>query len=308
VYAFSILATETAEFTGVTLGIELVFQVGLGPALGLAALAFFALLAARGTAARPLERFAVLTTLAVAIVYGADWIALHPAAAPIARGSFIPALPGPGALAAVIGIVGATIMPHNLFLHGGLIAERLGGGAFGDRRAVERFALKETVLALGIATAINAAILIVGNAAHATTIEAEFAALRSTLGQASALFFGGALIVAGLAATATGARAGDFVFGSGTRVRLTPFLRRVIGITPPALLLACGLTPAALLLVSQIALGLTLPFVVVPLLAIAAGSVRRAGIAGGSLFAASAIVGLTTLACDGNYLVSLLPH
>jgi manganese transport protein len=260
----------------------------------------------RGTATRPLERFAIFTTLLLASVYAVDWIVLHPATSTVFSAALLPRIPGSGALFAVIGIVGATIMPHNLFLHGGLIAEKLDRAAAAERPRIVSLARIETVIALLVATAINAAILVVSDAVHAVTIEDGFATLYTVLGNASALCFGGALVVAGLAATATGARAGDLVFAAGAPIRLSPFVRRVLAIVPAALLLAAGCAPGSLLVASQIALGLALPFVVVPLIVLCAKTAPAATLGARVLLYASVAVVAIALLCDGAFIASFI--
>jgi manganese transport protein len=308
IYVFSIVATETAEFTGVALGLAMALHLEMRAALLLSAIAFLALLAMRGTATRPLERLAILTTLLLASVYAADWIVLHPSTRTVFAAALLPSIPAPGALFAVIGIVGATIMPHNLFLHGGLIAEKLDHTRAADRPRIVTLARIETVVALLIATAINAAILVVADAVHAVTIEDGFATLYTVLGNASALGFGGALVVAGLAATATGARAGDLVFAAGAPIRLSPFVRRVLAIVPAALLLAAGCAPGSLLVASQIALGLVLPFVVVPLIVLCAKTAPAATFGARALLYASVAVVAIALLCDGAFICSFITH
>ena len=163
-------------------------HVGLPAALALATAAFGALLLAGGATARRFERLAIGTTIFLATAYAVDLSCLHPALGPIVEGAMVPSLPGPGAALAVVGIVGATIMPHNLFLHGGLIVDRLRARPAGRAPRDRTRRGRTTVFALAIATLVNGAILVVGGAVHATTVEAAFATLvpgrgarRSTL-------------------------------------------------------------------------------------------------------------------------------
>jgi manganese transport protein len=307
-YALAIVATEIAEFVGLVLGIELVAHVGLPAALAIATAAFGALLLAGGATARRFERLAIGTTIFLATAYAIDLIVLHPALGPIVQGATVPSLPGPGAALAVVGIVGATIMPHNLFLHGGLIVDRLRAAPADARRAIERAAVRTTVFALTVATLVNGAILVVGGAVHATSVEAAFATLVPVAGRSASTLFGLALIIVAIASAASGARAGDVVCHARAPVRLTMLTRRIFAVAPATLLLAFGVSPTALLVGSQIVLGLVLPAVVIPLLALVIQGTLHRTHGGRFLLASSSAVVLGALACDGFLLSTFLPR
>jgi manganese transport protein len=305
-YTLAIVATEVAEFTGVVIGIELVARVPLATAIAAGIALFVAMLLFGGATVRRFERFAITTTAFLAVAYAIDCALLRPAAGPIIAGALVPSLAGPGALLAVVGIVGATIMPHNLFLHGGLVASRFSEVPPPERTGVERRAVRDTVIALAIATAINAGILIVGNAVGATTVESAFTTLVPVAGAGSALLFGVALIAAGLAATGSGVCAGDVIFHAGAPMRLTLLQRRALALVPAATLLALGISPTALLVGSQVALALILPAVVVPLITLVVrGTVRRTR-GGLLLLASSSTVVVAAMICDGVLITSLL--
>ena len=305
-YAVAVIATEIAEFTGVVVGISLVTHVPWPAAIALGIALFSLLLCAGGTTARRFERFAMLTTALLAAAYAVDCALLKPALAPIVAGALTPGIPGPGALLAVVGIVGATIMPHNLFLHGGLVVGRLRDVHGAQRRLVERHAITDTVIALTIATAVNGAILVVGGAVGATTIERAFATLLPVAGAGSALIFGIALIAAGLAATGSGVCAADVIFHDGAPLRLSRLQRRALALVPAAAALALGVSPTLLLIVSQVALALILPAVVVPLIALVVRGTLRRTRGGLILLASSSTVVAAALVCDGVLITSLL--
>ena len=307
-YALAIVATEIAEFVGLVLGIQLLGHVNLPVALAIATAAFAALLLAGGATTRGFERLAIGTTAFLACAYAVDLVLLHPAAGPIVAGATMPGLAGPGAALAVVGIVGATIMPHNLFLHGGLIVDRLRAAPLVPRRPVERAAVRTTVCALAVATLVNAAILIVGGAVHSPTVELAYATLVPLAGPAAAGLFGLALIVAALASAASGARAGDVVCHARAPVRLSRFARRAFAVAPATVLLAAGVSPSALLVGSQIVLGLVLPAVVIPLLALVMQGALHRTHGGRLLLASSSAVVLGALACDGILLTTFLPR
>lgn len=305
-YGGAIVATEIAEFTGVVLGIELLSGCSRPVAVALGVALFAGLLLVGGASARRFERVAIVTTVLLAGAYVLECALLHPAAGPIVAGALLPSLPGPGAALAVVGIVGATIMPHNLFLHGGLVRDRLRSAGSLARPAVERRAVRDTLVALAVATVVNGAILVVGGAVGGTTVEAAFRTLAPLAGGTSAAVFGIALVAAGLAASGSGVCAGDVIFHPGAPLALSAPQRRALAIVPAVALLACGVSPTLLLIASQVALAAILPAVVVPLLALVGrGSLRRTW-GGLALLASSTTVAIAALVCDGVLLTSLL--
>jgi manganese transport protein len=306
-YALAVVATELAEFVGLVVGLTLLLHISTGAAIAGAVAIFGAMLFTGTTTARRLERLALGATVVLAGAYAVDLALLHPATEPMLRGALVPALPGAGALLAVVGIAGATIMPHNLFLHGGLVLERLRAEP-AQRRLVERTAIVETIVVLAVATVVNGAILVLGGAVRATTIERAYATLVPLAGPASAMLFGVALCVSALAATASGARAADVVCHAGAPVRLRPLTRRILAVTPAIALLLAGCSASGLIVASQVVLGLVLPTVVIPLLILARGTALHRTRAGFALVASSSAVVAVTLACDGVLLTSLLSH
>ncbi len=307
-YAAAIVATEIAEFTGVVLGLELVTSLSRTLVVALAGFTFLALLACGATSARRFERLAIATTAVLAGTSAIALVVLHPAVGPIVAGIVHPKLPDGAAFLAVIGIVGATIMPHNLFMHGALFLDRVRAAAPADADNVRRRAERETIVALTFATGINAAILIVGAAIHATDIETAFRALHASLGAIAGIAFAATLIVAALAATASGVCAGDAICGEGAPLRLSPIMRRLCALVPAMALLGFGFSASTLIVVSQIALGLILPTVVVPLIALVCKGTLRRTHGGRLLIAATTIVGLGSLSCDGILIVTTLTH
>jgi manganese transport protein len=306
-YTVAIVATEIAEFTGVVVGIELVTRIPWPSAIAAGIALFVGLIYVGGTTASAFERVAIATTALLAAAYAIDCALLHPPLQPILAGALTPQLTGPGALLAVVGIVGATIMPHNLFLHGGLVASRLRDApTLCAQRRVERHAVRDTAVALAIATVVNAAILIVGSAVGAPTIEGAFATLLPVAGTGAALLFGIGLIAAGIAATGSGVCASDVIFHEGAPIALSRVQRRALALVPASVALVCGLSPTLLLVGTQVALALVLPAVVVPLIALVVrGSVRRTR-GGLLLVASSSTVALAAMVCDGVLLTSLL--
>ena len=166
-----------------------------------------------------------------------------------------------------VGIIGATVMPHNLFLHSALVAERRRDTAVPAASVVGRFS-RETCIALSVAGLVNAAILIVGGALpHASnSISDAYSQLGLHFTQSVALVFGGALVIAGIASSISATVAGTLIF-QGFGLRTIPIgVRRIFTLGPPLIATLLGVSPTDIMIWSQVALAFALPIVAVPLL------------------------------------------
>ena len=266
----AMLVTETAEFLGVVVALRLLLGLNLIAAVGLGATLVVGLLALGARRARPLERaiFVLLGTVAAAYLIEL-WLS-PPPPGKVMRG-LVPDLPA-GSLPIALGILGAVVMPHNLFLHSGLVLDRRGDGS--DPRGVLRRCTVESGVALNLALLVNAAILLMaattffGGGHNVASLGAAHATLTPLVGPAASLAFGLALLAAGLASCVTGGIATQYVIDGLVRTGhlRSPLVRRLIAMVPAAILLAAG-TPEILALVwSQVVLALTLPAVIIPLM------------------------------------------
>jgi manganese transport protein len=285
----------------------MLFAIPLAIAVASAVAIFALLFLVGGATVKRFEGIAVVTTAALALTYVLELTLLHPAVGPIVHGALVPAFHRQGAVLAVVGIVGATIMPHNLFLQAGLTRDALRGvGAPGRDGALKRI-IGMTLGALIVATLINAAIEIVGAATHSTTIETAFITLRPVAGYAAATIFGLALIAAAIAATISGACAGDMICLPSSPILLTRFQRRLLAAGPAVAFLLFGISPTNLLVYSQVALGFALPAVVVPLIVLATRERRMQSRPDYALVGISTLVLVAASACDG-YVLTTLTH
>jgi manganese transport protein len=191
----AMLATEMAEFIGVVVALRLLFGIGLAPAIGLGAVLVLGLLASRSM--RRIERTIFVLLGVIGGVYALEVAMARPSAGPILAGAAVPSLNG-SSLPVAVGILGAVVMPHNLFLHSGLIRSRCGGEP--PRRVLRRSTI-ETAVALNLALLINAAILIMAAATfgrHGVVVDSLGQAhetLRPMLGPLAAAGFAVALLV-----------------------------------------------------------------------------------------------------------------
>ena len=268
----AMLATEMAEFIGVVVALRLLCGIGLAPAIGLGAVLVLGLLASRSM--RRIERVIFVLLGVIGGVYALEVAMARPSAGPILAGAAVPSLNG-SSLPVAVGILGAVVMPHNLFLHSGLIRSRCGGEP--PRRVLRRSTV-ETAVALNLALGINAAILIMAAATfgrHGMVVESLGQAhetLRPLLGPLAATGFAVALLASGLASSTTGSLAGQLVLDGLLGWKVPAMARRAVTMVPAVVVLALGVNEVAALVWSQVALSLALPAVAVPLVVLTSRS------------------------------------
>ncbi|MGB9415771.1 MAG: Nramp family divalent metal transporter [Acidobacteriaceae bacterium] len=285
----SALATDLAEFLGAALG----FYLLLGPRLLAAgmtrthvlllaavatAICVFLILALQQWGFRRLELVIMLFVVVIGGCYAAEMFFIHPHWGSIAYHTLVPILDGKSVYLAVA-MLGATVMPHVIYLHSGLVqprvlAERLPSdtSSYVTRARLLRMELFDVILAMNGAWLVNSAMIVVAAAAFAgkgmtsMSIEAAHATLGPLLGAASATLFAVALLCSGLSSSTVGTMAGQMILEGFMQVRFSIFLRRLLTLLPAVLVIAIGLDPLRILLLSQAALSFTLPFAMVPLL------------------------------------------
>lgn len=274
----AIAACDLAEVIGMAIGLHLLFGLSLLEGVLITALDTFLILFLMQKGMRIMEVFIISMVSIIGLSFLAQMLIVRPVAAEVASG-FIPSALSGQALYIAIGIIGATVMPHNLYLHSALVqTRRIERSPKGIREAL-RFNLLDTGVALNVAFLVNAAILILAASAfhtrgHTNVAEIEDAhqLLRGLFGDLAPTLFAIALIGAGQSSTVTGTLAGQIVMEGYLNLRVRPWLRRLmtrlIAITPAvvAILWFGEGSLGALLVLSQVVLSLQLGFAVVPLL------------------------------------------
>lgn len=277
----AIIACDLAEVLGTAIALQLLFGLPLlwGGALTILDVMVILTLQRRGV--RYLEAFIVSLIIVIMTCFTLEMLMSAPDMGAIGRG-LVPSgeiLANPSMLYLAMGIVGATVMPHNLYLHSSLVKARRFGPSNADKGDAIRFATYDSCFALMIALLINGAIVVLAAAAfhssgrfEVTGIEDAFSLLSPVLGVGLAsTIFAVALLASGQNSTVTGTLAGQVVMEGFTNLKLTPWLRRSVTrllAIGPALLVIYLYGPAAtskLLIGSQVVLSLQLPFAVVPL-------------------------------------------
>ncbi len=277
------MATDLAEFLGAAIGLELLFHLPLMIAVLLVGLATYAMLMLDRYGFRPLEILIGTLVGVIIAAYAVETILARPDFGAIARHSVIPWLGGPNSVLLMVGIVGATIMPHAVYLHSGLTQGRIVPRSPEEATRIHRFELIDVVVALGIASLINMAILFMAAAVfHATghanvaDITTAYQTLTPLLGTAAAGVFLTALLASGMSSSVVGTMAGQVIMQGFVGFRIPIWVRRLVTMIPTVIVVALGLNPTATLIMSQVILSLALPFPVISL----AMFTRRRGIMG----------------------------
>jgi len=277
----AIIACDLAEVIGTAIALKLLFHIPLIYGVLITALDTFLLLLLLNKGFRFLEAFVIALLVVIAVCFGIQIAAAAPPIAAILRG-FLPSaeiMTHPNMLYIAIGIIGATVMPHNLYLHSSIVQTRDYVRDDVGRRQAIRWATVDSTIALMLALFINAAILVIAAAAfHATghsdvvEIEQAFKLLSPLLGLGIAsILFAVALLASGMNSTVTATLAGQIVMEGFLNLRMTPWARRmltrglaIIPVIFVTLFYGAGGT-AHLLILSQVALSMQLPFAVIPL-------------------------------------------
>jgi manganese transport protein len=265
------MATDLAEFVGAAVGLNLLFGVPLLPAGLITAGVAFVILALEQRGYRRFE-LAVIALLALVFLGFIYDLVLVGASAPSALAGLIPKLDGPDSVLLAAGIVGATVMPHVVYLHSALTKRRVQAVDNSERRTLLRFARADVCIALGLAGVINLSMLLIAanlfNKAGRTdvdSIETAYAGLGQYVGGGAALAFAVALLASGLSSSSVGTYAGQVVMQGFIRKRIPLFLRRALTMLPALAVLALGLNTTASLVVSQVVLSFGIPFALTPL-------------------------------------------
>jgi manganese transport protein len=297
------IATDLAEFVGAAIGLNLLFGV---PALlsGLmTAVVAFAILTLQQ---RGYRRFELAITALLAIVslgFAYDLAEVHAAPAKMALG-LVPTF-APSSLLLVCGIIGATVMPHAIYLHSALTKDRVATRDDDERRELLKFQKLDVLVALGAAGLINLAMLFVAAAlfshtgfSPANAIVSAHAGLGRLVGGGAALAFAVALLASGLSSSSVGTYAGQVVMQGFIRRRIPVFARRAVTMVPALIVLGLNLPATAVLVISQVVLSFGIPFALIPLVLLT----RRADVMGAlvnrrlttvaSMAVATVIVGL----------------
>jgi manganese transport protein len=267
------IATDLAEFLGAALGFNLLFGMPLWVAGILAGIVTFMVLGLERYGFRPLE--AVITALigVIGICYLIEIVLVKPVWGQVIYHAVVPQFAGPESVVLAAGILGATVMPHVIFLHSSLTQGRIVVRDPAQMRRLFRFEVVDVVLAMGLAGLINAAMLITAAATfhqvglqNVGTIEQAHRTLEPLLGSASSAVFAVALLASGLSSSSVGTMAGQVIMQGFLRHKIPVVVRRLATMVPALLVIFLGFDPTRTLVISQVVLSFGLPFAVIPLI------------------------------------------
>lgn len=264
------MATDIAEVIGGAIALQLIFGLPLvagGLITGAVSMLLLIVYARRGQKVFEQVIVGLLLIIPVGFIVG---LALHPPAFGAAVQGLIPRLGGTDTVLLAVAMLGATIMPHVVYLHSAMARDRHGKAAPERRRHLLRVTKLDVGMAMLIAGSVNIAMLLLAASAlqgyaHSDTFNGIFAALHVAAGPLVAWLFALGLLVSGFASTAVGSYAGSVIMEGMLRRRIDPYIRRGVVIIPAVLLLGVGVEPTQALIVSQVALSFGIPFALVPL-------------------------------------------
>jgi len=278
------MATDLAEFIGAALALNLLFGIPLFPAGLITAVGAFGILSLQSRGFRPLEAVIAAMVGVIVVAFAFQMFYAEPEADRILAGLFTPQFAGTESVLLAAGILGATVMPHVIYLHSALTQRRVTGRTEEERKKIFRFELVDVVIAMSLAGVINASMLIMAAAlfnanglTNVSDIDQAFNQLGVLVGDNSATLFGVALLMSGFSSSSVGTMAGQVVMQGFIRRQIPLFLRRAVTMAPALIILAIGLNPSRALVLSQVVLSFGIPFALIPLLMFC----RNRGIMGG---------------------------
>lgn len=263
------MATDLAEFIGAAIGFKLILGISLLQGAVLTGVATFLILMLQSRGQKPLEKVIGGLLLFVAAAYIVELIFSQPALAPLAKGMILPSLPTSEAVFLAAGVLGATIMPHVIYLHSSL-TQHEGVGTRQERYSASRW---DVAIAMTIAGFVNLAMMATAAAAfhfngHSgiADLDQAYLTLEPLLSHAAATVFGLSLIAAGLSSTVVGTLAGQVVMQGFIHFHIPLWFRRLITMLPSFVVILMGLDPTRILVMSQVLLSFGIALALVPLL------------------------------------------
>jgi manganese transport protein len=266
------MATDLAEFLGGAIGLSLLFNLPLFWGMIVTAIVTYGILMFERRGFRPIELIIGSLVAIVCLCYLIELFIVPVNWAAAAFHTFVPRLEDAAAVTIAVGIIGATVMPHAIYLHSGLTHARLRARDDSDRRKLLRFSNREVIVALAIAGAVNMAMVMMASAAfHAghsdvAEIETAYHTLLPLLGAGAATVFLISLLASGVSSSAVGTMAGQMIMQGFVGFRIPVWVRRLVTMVPAFIVVGLGVNATNALVVSQVILSLALPIPMIALL------------------------------------------
>lgn len=266
------MATDLAEFLGGAIGLSLLFHIPLFAGMAITAVITYGVLMFEGLGFRPIELIIGSMVSIIALCYVVELFIAPANWASAAAHMVLPQIPDAEALLLSVGIIGATVMPHAVYLHSGLTQARIPVHSDGERRKVLHFSNQEVVIALVVAGLVNVAMVMMASGAfHAghtdvAEIETAYHTLTPLLGAGAAAVFLVSLIVSGISSSTVGTMAGQMIMQGFVRFRIPILVRRLVTMAPAFVVVALGANATSSLVISQVVLSIALPLPMISLL------------------------------------------
>ncbi|WP_036668668.1 Nramp family divalent metal transporter [Paenibacillus sp. HW567] len=266
-----IIATDLAEFIGAALGLYLLFGIPMLPAALITAVGSFAILELQRRGYRTLEAGIAAMVMMVVLAFTFQVIMAKPDAGAVVAGIFTPQFQGVDSILLAAGILGATVMPHAIYLHSSLTQSRIVGIDDQEKKQIFKLEFIDILIAMLIAGAVNMAMVVVSaalffkNGLVVEDLDVAFQQFSHLAGPVTAISFGLGLLIAGLSSSSVGTMAGDVVMQGFINKRINLYLRRAITIIPPLAIIAFGINATSALVMSQVVLSFGIAFALIPL-------------------------------------------
>jgi manganese transport protein len=267
------IATDLAEFLGAALGFNLLFGIPLWLAGILTAMATFLILGLERYGFRPLEAVISVLVGIIAASYLIETVLDKPDWGQVLFHAVVPQFSGAESVLLATGILGATVMPHVIFLHSSLTQGRIVVREPVQLRRLFRYEVVDVVIAMGVAGLINAAMLMMAAATFhragmhdVGTIEEAHRTLEPLLGSAASWIFAISLLASGLSSSSVGTMSGQIIMQGFLHRQIPVWIRRLVTMVPSLIVIGIGLDPTRTLVISQVVLSFGLPFAIIPLI------------------------------------------
>jgi manganese transport protein len=303
------MATDLAEFLGGAIGLTLLLQMPLLAGMAATAVITYGILMFQGFGFRPIELIIGVMVSVIGICYLVEMFIAPVDWASAAIHTVTPQIADAEALLLSVGIIGATVMPHAIYLHSGLTQARMPVRDAGERRRLLRFSHQEVILALTIAGLVNMAMVIMTSSAfHAghtdvAEIQTAYHSLTPLLGIGAASVFLVSLIASGISSSTVGTMAGQMIMQGFVGFRIPIWLRRLVTMAPAFVVVALGVNATNALVISQVVLSIALPLPMIALLIFTGRRDVMGEFANGRITRYAAIAGTTVVLALNLFLI-----
>jgi manganese transport protein len=266
------MATDLAEFLGAAIGFHLLIGTSLLVSTVLTGIASFAILGLQRFGFRPFEAVIAAIVGVIGLCYLIELFYANPDLGAVGRHAVVPQFEGSGSVVLAVGILGATVMPHVIYLHSALTQDRIVPESNEDARLLMRYTRIDVIVAMALAGLINLAMLVMAAStfgksglSNVDSLETAHKTLEPLLGSTASVLFAVALLGSGLSSSAVGTLAGQVVMQGFIRRRIPIAVRRLVTMAPAFVVAAIGVDPSRTLVLSQVVLSFGIPFALIPL-------------------------------------------